>query len=92
MYIPFREAPPVKTTVFKNNRTQAVRIPKALAFPEGTKEVEIVRHGDGVLIQPKARAKFASWKEYFENRTPASDDFLANRDDQPPQDREFPWD
>jgi antitoxin VapB len=60
MYIPSVypswEGRPLKTTVFKNNRTQDVRIPKALAFPEGTKEVEIVRHGDGVLVRPK-RAK-----------------------------------
>ncbi|PJE80509.1 Antitoxin VapB [invertebrate metagenome] len=31
--------PPMETTVFMNNKTQAVRIPKELAFPEDVKRV-----------------------------------------------------
>ncbi len=31
----------VKTTVFKSNRSQAVRLPKAVALPEDVKHVDI---------------------------------------------------
>jgi antitoxin VapB len=82
----------MKSTVFKNNRTQAIRIPKALAFPDDVKEVEIVKHGDGILVRPRTKPKFASWEEYFARRTRASDDFMADRKDLPQQDRKFPWD
>jgi antitoxin VapB len=79
----------MKTTVFKNNRTQAVRIPKALAFPEGTKEVEIVKHGDGVLVRPK---KKLTWDEFFAQGRRTSEDFMADIEDLPPQERDFKWD
>jgi antitoxin VapB len=82
----------MKSTVFKNNRTQAIRIPKALAFPDDVKEVEIVKHGRGLLIQPRSKRKFASWEEYFAKRTAASADFMPERDDPAPQIRKSPWD
>ena len=31
-----------KTTLFKSNRSQAVRLPKAVALPDDVKQVEIV--------------------------------------------------
>ena len=34
------------STVFKLNRSQAVRIPKHLAFPEGVREVYVRRKGE----------------------------------------------
>ena len=40
-----------KTKTFKSGNSQAVRLPKALAFPEGT-ELEIVRNGDVVTMRP----------------------------------------
>jgi antitoxin VapB len=80
----------MKTTVFKNNRTQAVRIPKALQLPEGVKEVEIVKHGDGLLILPKKEK--LTWEEFFARTPRVSEDFLADRDDPPPQERDFKWD
>ncbi len=42
---------PHKTKTFKSGNSQAVRLPKALAFPEGT-ELEIVRSGDVVTLRP----------------------------------------
>ena len=68
-----------KSTVFKTNRTQAVRIPKELAFPEGVKEVDIVRSGAGLLIVPKM-----SWKEWFDRGPRLSDDFPDDIPDSPP--------
>ncbi|MBC2704573.1 MAG: AbrB/MazE/SpoVT family DNA-binding domain-containing protein, partial [Desulfobacula sp.] len=40
------------TKVFKSNRSQAVRLPKAVAFPEFIKDVEITAIGnDNICIQ-----------------------------------------
>ncbi len=48
----------MKTTLFVNGRSQAVRIPKELRF-EG-REVSIRRLGDGVLLEP---VKTSTWPE-----------------------------
>jgi antitoxin VapB len=65
-----------RSTVFKTNRTQAVRIPKELAFPDSVKEVEIVRDGRGLLVVPKGQR----WTDFFLNGPHVSEDFLAERD------------
>ena len=41
-----------RSTVFISNRSQAVRLPKAVAFPEGVHQVEIIRLGNSRLITP----------------------------------------
>ena len=66
----------VKSRVFKTNRSQAVRIPKAVAFPEDVTEVEIVRTGNRLVITPVGK----NWADYFENGPFATDDFMADRD------------
>ena len=38
-----------RTTVFKSNRSQAVRIPKELAFPDDVKEVYVIRRGKAIV-------------------------------------------
>ncbi len=43
---------PIKATVFKSNRSQAVRLPKAVAFPEHVKELRVIREGNGLLLVP----------------------------------------
>ena len=73
-----------KSTVFKNNRTQAVRIPKELAFPEGVKEVEITREGNSLIVVPKG----GGWREWFENGPRVSADFLVDRMQGEPDKRE----
>jgi antitoxin VapB len=40
-----------KTKPFKSGNSQAVRLPKAFAYPEGT-ELEMVREGDVVTLRP----------------------------------------
>lgn len=55
--------------VFKSNRSQAVRIPKDLAFPENVSDVIVRRSGTGLLILPKD----TFWEDFF-NR-PACPDF-----------------
>ncbi len=87
MYIPKGYTGPkmiVKSKLFKTNRSQAVRIPKAVAFPEGVEEVEIVRSGNTLTISPAGKR----WSDYFEHGPFATEDFLADREDRPPEDRE----
>ena len=67
----------VKSKVFKSNRSQAVRIPKAVAFPEEVKEVEIIRTGNTLTITPAGK----SWTDLFERGPRVSDDFLSERMD-----------
>ena len=51
----------VRTKAFKSGNSVAVRLPKAVAFSEGT-ELEIMRYGDVVTIRPVEPAKI-SFKE-----------------------------
>lgn len=46
----------VTTRVFKAGNSQAVRIPQALAYDASVKEVEIIRQGDQLIVQPKRPA------------------------------------
>jgi antitoxin VapB len=74
----------VRSRIFKSNRSQAVRIPKALAFPEGTEEVEIIRVGANLIVSPVGKR----WDDLFERGPRVSDDFMVDRTPWPWQDRE----
>jgi antitoxin VapB len=50
-----------QSTLFKNNKTQAVRLPKALAFPDNVKKVNITQQGDSLIITPIK----TSWEEFM---------------------------
>jgi antitoxin VapB len=50
-----------RTSLFHSNRSQAVRLPKDVAFPEGVKEVAILRDGARRIIVPAN----ASWDDFF---------------------------
>ncbi len=52
----------VRTTVFRFNRSQAVRLPKDVAFPVGVKEVAVLREGKRRVIVPAS----AVWDDFFE--------------------------
>lgn len=60
-----------KTTLFKSNRTQAVRLPRAVAFPDDVKEVEIKVVGNSRVITPVGNP----WDGYFDGKPKVSDDF-----------------
>lgn len=66
--------PHVQTKVFNNNRSQAVRLPKAVAFPESIKEVEITAIGNQRVITPVGQ----SWDDWF-NESGVSSDFMVHR-------------
>jgi len=73
-----------RSTVFVSNRSQAVRLPKAVAFPEGVHQVEIIKLGNSRLIVPIGRR----WDEFFESGPRVSDDFMSERDQPSAQERE----
>src|SRR3546814_3903734 len=49
-----------RTTVFQSNRSQAVRLPKDVAFPEGVKEVTVLREGKRRVIVPSRSEEHTS--------------------------------
>ena len=51
-----------RTTLFLSNRSQAVRIPRALAFGEGVREVTVLRDGPRRIIVPTELA----WDDFFD--------------------------
>ena len=69
-----------KTTLFQSNRSQAVRLPKEVAFPDGVRSVVILRDGKRRLIVPAD----AVWDDFFD--APGVD--LGERDQPAPQSRE----
>ena len=51
-----------RTTLFQSNRSQAVRLPKEVAFPEGVKAVRVLREGRRRIIVPAD----AVWDDFFD--------------------------
>lgn len=64
----------VRTKVFKSNRSQAIRLPKEVAFPESVKDVEVTAIGNRRMIEPLGQ----SWEEWF-NAPGVSSDFMMER-------------
>ena len=73
---------PVKAAIFTSNRSQAVRIPKALAFPEGVKEVCVIREGKTLRLVPAE----GLWDDFFAGE-PYPD--FPDRDQPPMQERDW---
>jgi len=72
-----------QTKIFKSNRSQAVRLPKAIAFPESIKDVEITAVGNRRIITPAGQ----SWDEWFAS-SGVSHDFMEKREQPEDQIRE----
>ena len=64
-----------RSTVFTSNRSQAVRLPKAVAFPADVRQVEIIKIGHSRLISPVGKR----WDDLFLQGPRATDDFLSER-------------
>lgn len=77
---------PHRTKLYRNGASQAVRIPKDLAWPEDI-EVELVRHGDEVVVRP-ARRPLAGLGKALRQMGNAMSGF--ERDDGDHQEREWP--
>ena len=73
----------METTVFKNNRSQAVRLPKAIALPESVKRVDVVAVGNTRIITPLGQ----SWDSWFDGPSVTAD-FMSEREQPAEQERE----
>ena len=73
----------VTTKLFKNNTTQAVRLPREVAFPEGVTDVEILVVGEARVVVPAGRR----WDFFFNHGLEVSDDFMVDREQPMPQER-----
>ena len=69
--------------VFMNGRSQAIRLPKEFRFD--TDEVYITREGENIIISPRK----PTWDEFFDTQSVFTDDFLSDRDNSLPQERDF---
>jgi len=67
-----------------NGRSQAVRLPKDCRFD--CDEVFVQKQGDKVILSAKA----PNWDDFFDAVSVFGDDFMPERGDQAPQERNFP--
>ena len=72
------------STVFTSNRSQAVRLPKAVAFPDDVHQVDILKIGRSRVIVPKGKR----WDDWFLNGPHVSDDFMIDREQPAAEERE----
>lgn len=72
------------STVFNNNRTQAVRLPAEMRFPDSVKKVDVRVVGQARVIAPAETA----WDSFFLGGLTASEDFMGERASQFQSERE----
>ncbi|RJG12925.1 antitoxin [Pseudomonas cavernicola] len=70
-------------SVFKSNRCQAIRLPKAVALPDHVKRVDVVAIGRSLVITPAGE----SWDGWFDGDS-VSADFMVGRSQAADQERE----
>ncbi|QXI26183.1 type II toxin-antitoxin system VapB family antitoxin [Pseudomonas vanderleydeniana] len=70
-------------SVFQSNRSQAVRLPKAVALPDEVKRVDVVAIGRTRIITPAGE----SWDSWF-NDSGVTADFMTDREQPADQERE----
>ncbi len=70
-------------SVFQSNRSQAVRLPKAVALPDNVKRVDVVALGRTRIISPAGEA----WDSWFDGEGVTAD-FMAEREQPADQERE----
>ena len=73
----------METTVFLSNRSQAVRLPKAVALPEDVKKVDVIAVGRTRIITPAGE----SWDSWFDGDS-VSADFMNDREQPAVQERQ----
>lgn len=71
------------STVFTNNRTQAVRLPAEMRLPDDVKQVSVRARGNERIIAPLAE----TWNSFFMSELTATEDFMQTRasQEQPPR-------
>ncbi len=73
----------MEAAVFKSNKSQAIRLPKAVALPDDVTRVEVIVVGRSRLISPVGE----SWQSWFDGPG-VSDDFMPEREQPAEQQRE----
>ena len=73
------------TTVFTNNRSQAVRLPADVRLPEDVKKGQVRARGMDRIISPVSH----TWDAFFMNGPQASEDFMVERTVQSQTEREM---
>lgn len=74
-----------RTKVFYNNRTQAIRLSKDVAMPDTVTEVDVIADGDARIVTPVDR----TWAHWWDRGPTITDDFLRDRAQPMPQEREL---
>ncbi len=72
------------SSVFINNRSQAVRLPAELRLPENVKKVDVRAVGNERIISPVGQ----KWDSFFLNGPVVSDDLMLERASQEQPERE----
>ncbi len=84
MHIPTWRGGHGKLYRITSNRSQAVRLPKAVAFPADVHQVDVLKVGHSRVIVPRGRR----WDDLFLHGPRASDDFLSEREQPATEERE----
>lgn len=71
-------------SVFVNNRTQAVRLPATIRFPDDVKQVNVRAVGKERILSPVD----STWDSFFLSNESVSEDFMEERASQEQADRE----
>ena len=69
--------------IISNGNSQAVHLPEEFYFD--VPEVYISKQGENLIISPKK----TTWDAFFDASSAFGDDFLKDREDALPQEREF---
>lgn len=72
------------STVFTNNRSQAVRLPAEMRFPDSVKKVNVRVVGVERIIAPAE----STWDSFFLSDTSVSEDFMSERASQQQSERD----
>jgi antitoxin VapB len=72
-----------RASIFKSNKSQALRLPKPVAYPDDVKQVDIVIIGRARIITPAGEA----WDSWFDGEG-VSSDFMTSREEPASQERE----
>lgn len=80
----------ITAKLFMSGRSQAIRLPAKLRLD--AREVRIEQVGNALWVQPEVLAdqSMAEWlSAFYQSSDPLPDNFLAERDNGPPQQRDW---
>lgn len=77
----------VSSKLFLNNTTQAVRLPKDVAFPADVLEVDIIVQGEARILLPRG----TGWSWWAEHAPRLPEDFALHRDELSPEEEPVDW-